>query len=143
MSEINQTPEELTEEISYEVEDANVIPTPIDPTLTHQGESADAYATGQAIANVFNGATVNNKQAVNKAFTIYADDILVSDEQGAQTIAQALENVSDKDASQIMYDSTELVSVKDALDGIYTDLDSELTEEEIDDIFEEVFGGEE
>lgn len=141
MSELNQTPEELVEEINYSVESANVIPTPIDPTLTHQGESADAYATGQAIANVFNGMTVNGKSATGKAFVVYAGDIYISSEQGAQTVAQVLENTGDRDASQIMYDSEELITVKDALDDIYEMIDSELSEEEIDDIFDEVFGG--
>lgn len=145
MSEIenNATPEELVEEIDYDVEDAEVIPTPIDPTLSIEGEAADAKATGDAIAGVLNGVTINEKTAVNKAFTLYANDIKMSDDEGANTISEAIESIGDKDASEIMYDSEELVTVKDALDVINSTLDSELSEAEIDDIFDEVFGGEE
>ena len=141
MSEVTPTPEELVEEIEYEVGDAQVIPSPIDPTLTHEGEAADAKATGDAIAAVFNGATVNGKSAVGKAFMVNAGDIPLSDEEGAQTVAQAIEGIGDKDASEIMYDTTKLVTVKGAIDGIKLDIESELTEEQINNIFDEVFGG--
>lgn len=145
MSELNTNdvnPEELVEEVGYTVNDATVIPTPIDPTLTIEGEAADAKATGDAIASVFVGATVNGKSATNKAFIVYAGDILLSSEQGAQTVLQAIDNVVDKDASQIIYDQTELITVKDAIDGIKTEMDTELTEEQIDEIINDVFGGE-
>lgn len=141
MSEINQTPEELVEELEYEVESANVIPTPIDPTLTHQGESADAYATGQAIAQVLTGLLINNKALVNKALTLYATDILMNNEENALSIPEAIENIANRDASNIIFDAQELTTVKDVIDNINDVLDSELSESEIDDIFEEVFGG--
>ena len=143
MSEITPTPEELVEEISYTVDDATVIPSPIDPTLSHEGEAADAKATGDAIAAVFTGATVNGKAAVGKAFTIYGSDIALTYATGSPTIAAALESVGDKDASQIMYDAQNLVTIKDEIDGIKTDIDTEITTDEIDAIFEEVFGGDE
>ena len=143
MSEITPTPEELVEEISLEVEDASVIPVPIDPTLSIQGEAADAKATGDAIDAVFSGAKVNDKSFSNKAVTIYAGDIKMSSEEGASTILEAVEGASGRDASEIMYDSDQLITVKGALDDIYTVLDSELSEDEIDEIFEEVFEGSE
>lgn len=144
MSEIenNATPEELVEEIEYEVDSADVIPTPVDPTLSISGEAADAKATGDAIAGVFNNATVNGKSAVNKAFVVYASDIRMSSAEGASTIAEAIGDIGDKDASEIMYDTVNMVTVKDAIDDIETALDSELTEEEIDEIFDEVFAEE-
>lgn len=140
----NNTPsaEELVEEISYEVEDASVIPTPIDPTLSISGEAADAKATGDAIAAVLGDLRINTKAPVNSAVTLYATDILMSSEEGAQTISEAFGGVEDKDASEIMYDSTNLVTVKDAIDGIITDMETGITDEEIDEIIDEVFGGE-
>ena len=144
MSELNSndvSPETLVEEVTYTVDDASVIPTPIDPTLTIEGEAADAKATGDAIANVFGGATVNGKSAVNKAFTVYAGDILLTNETGAQTVLQAIEGVVDKDASEIIYDEDDLTTVKDAIDGIKLELDTELTTAQIDDIIDDVFGG--
>ena len=141
MSEITPTPEELVEEINLTVDDATVIPMPIDPTLSHEGEAADAAATGNAIAGVINNLRVNTKAPVNNAITVLATDIPMSSDAGAQTVAEALSGVADRDASSIMYDSTELVTVKDALDSINESLDSELTTEQIDEIFEDVFGG--
>ena len=141
MSELTPTPEELVEEITLSVDDATVIPVPIDPTLSHQGEAADAYATGQAVAGVIGNLRVNTKAPVSNAITLYGSDIALTSDEGAQTISQAIEGISDKDASEIMYDAENLVTVKDAIDGIITDLDTELSEAEIDGIFDEVFGG--
>lgn len=141
MSENTPNPEELVEEISFTVQDATVIPVPIDPTLSIQGEAADAKATGDAIAGVINNLRVNTKAPVNNAITVYAGDIAMSSDEGAQTVFEAIDGFTNKDASEIMYDPVELVSVKDAIDGINETIDSELTTEEIDAIFDEVFGG--
>lgn len=143
MSELNPTAEELIRNVTFTLQRANVIPTPIDPTLSNEGEAADAKATGDAIAGVIGNLLVNAKSPVNNAVTLYAGDILMSDAEGAQTIAAAVESAGDKGAEDIMYDAENLVSVKDALDAINTTLDSELTTEEIDAIFDDVFGGDE
>lgn len=158
MSELTPTPEELVRTVSFEIERSSptvgfsasraaVIPTPIDPTLTIQGEAADAKATGDAIAGVTDSLRVNGKAAVAdgglKKITVYANEILMSSASGAQDVAQAIENVADRTANDIMYDSGNLVTVKAAIDGIKDELDTELTEEQIDDIFDEVFGEEE
>lgn len=139
MSEVTPTPEELVEEISLTVDDATVIPMPIDPTLSNQGEAADAKATGDAIAAAVAGLSVNTKTPVNNAITVYGTDIYVSNATGAQTITAALEATASTNASQIMYDTVNLVSVKDAIDGIKTEIDTELTSAQIDKIFDEVF----
>ena len=131
---------ELNEGIEYEVEDASVIPTPIDPTLSIEGEAADAKATGDAIAGVIGNLRINGKAPSNNAVTLYAGDISMSSGEGANTITQAIEAISN--ANGIMYDAENLVTIKDALDDVYETLDSELSESEIDDIFDEVFGGE-
>lgn len=141
MSEVTQTPEELVEEIELEVEDATIVPTPIDPTLSNQGEAADAKATGDAIAAVIGNLRVNEKAPVGNAITLYAGDIKMSGDEGASTVAEAIEAAGDKAAADIMYDPDSLTTVKAALDDIYTAIDSELSEEDIDDIVDEVFGG--
>ena len=137
----NPTAEELVRNVTFTVERSNIVPTPIDPTLSHEGEAADAKATGDAIEGVFSGAKVNGKSFVNKESTLYASDIMMSDATGAQTIAQTINGIGDKDASEIMYDADNLVSIADALDDVYDKLDTELTEEQIDEIFDVVFGG--
>ena len=141
MSEVNPTAEELVRNVTFTLQRANVIPTPVDPTLSNEGEAADAKATGDAIAGIVGSLRVNTKAPVNNAITIYAGDILVSDAQGAQTVAEALIQSASMDASEIIYDSDNLVSVKAAIDGIKDEIDTELTESEIDAIFDDVFGG--
>ena len=142
MSEVNNTPEELVEDITVEVEEAQEIPSPIDPTLTQPGQAADAFAVGQAIAAVLTKLILNGKTAVANAITLYAADILMSDAQGAQTLAQAIEAAGNKKAEDIMYDPENMVSVKTALDAIDTALAKDMTEAEIDEIWDEVFNEE-
>lgn len=150
MSEINNnevtpevTPEELVTKIRYKVKTATVIPSAIDPTLTIPNEAADAYATGQAIAEVLNGLRINGKEIVEKILTLYGTDILMSSAEGAVSIPTAIQNVENRTASDIMYDTVNLISIADEIDGIKTNMNTELTDEEIDEIFDEVFSEEE
>ena len=155
MSEVNNA-EDLVEEVhlsfddsptpsfTLQTEGATVIPVPIDPTLTIQGEAADAKATGDAIAAAAGAVKVNNKeQDSSHNITVYATDINMSNESGAQTVAQAVQTVADRTAANIIYDTENLISIKGALDDIYDQIDTELSNEEIDEIIEEVFGGDE
>lgn len=53
MSEINNTPESIDDgipEVSFTIEAAEVVQSPIDDTLSIEGMAADAKATGDAIA---------------------------------------------------------------------------------------------
>ena len=147
MSEVNETtqnPEDLVRRVSFRVRSASVIPVPIDPTLSNEGEAADAKATGDAIAAVIDDLRVNGKSATAsgglKVITVYAGDILMSDASGAQTVAEAIQTATSVTAQNVIYNPTTLVTVKDALDDIYLQIDSELSEEDIDDIFDSVFG---
>ena len=140
MSETNNVnPEELVEIVTYEVDENAPVPTPIDPTLTHSGEAADAKATGDAIRAMIGKLLINGKAPVSNALVLYATDILMSGSQGALTIAAAIEAAADKDASEIIY--TGSTTIKAALDAINTALETDLTETEITEIFESVFGG--
>ena len=138
MSELNNsTPEELVEEINRVVEDAEVIPPPIDTTLSIPGAAADAYATGQAIEGVLNGLKINGQDVVNKAVTLLASHIKMSNEQDAQTIAEAIQALADRNADDILYDSEELITVADAITGLDEGLDEGFTDEEIEAMIEE------
>ena len=121
MSEINTTPEDLVEEIELEIDDANVIPIPIDPTLTHPGEAADAKATGDAIRRM--GANININGVVadmDGTFHVYPADIPMSDAQGAQNVGQVLEDIGGRTGEDILINSESSETIDETISGITT-----------------------
>ena len=58
MSEIINN-EDLDEVFEETMDDSTVITVPIDETLTHSGEAADAAAVGEALALKANAADIN------------------------------------------------------------------------------------
>ena len=163
MSELDN--ESLIENIDYEVEDASVIPVPVDPTLSNAGEAADAKATGDAIAAVAGAVNVNGKTPVSGVITVYGTDIKVNSEEGAETLTAALQEVGGRDASDITFDADEGNTIKQAVDAVNAKtaanilyqsgeedtiysvvdnvidtLETGITDAEIDDIFDTVFG---
>lgn len=137
----NPTAEELIRNVTFTIQRHNTVPMPIDPTLSNEGEAADAKATGEAVAAAVDALNINGKSPVSKAVTLYGTDIAMDNQAGSPTVAQAIEAAADRDASEIMYDTENLVTVKAAIDGIKADMDSEISTDDIDDIFDEVFGG--
>lgn len=125
MSEVSEQPMDLTEEVEYIVEDAEVIATPIDPTLSNSGEAAEAKAVGDAIAELTeevadlgDRVSVNGVSAVSGAITVYGTDIPVTDDDGAQTVTEAIQTVTAMDATDIPYDSGNTIAEKiNALDA--------------------------
>ena len=88
--------------------------------------------------------SVNGKQPDNEGdIALYAGDIPLTQEQGSQSVATAIENALNKDASGIMYDAENLITVKQAIDGIQEETEEDFTETEVAEILDEVFGGDE
>ena len=145
MSEINdQTIDDLNEDIEIEVEDEDYVPTPVDPTLQNEGEAADAKATGDAIAEVLNGLTVNGQSPnASKQVTVLAEHIKMDASENAQTVVQAIEDANGRTADEIMYDAANLVSISDKIGEMDDDFEADFTEEEAGDLLEEVYGGDE
>lgn len=76
MSEIN-TNNDLDEVFEETMDDSTVITVPIDETLTHSGEAADAAAVGEALALKANAADINtikvNAEEADNQGQIYID----------------------------------------------------------------------
>ena len=138
MSELTPTPEELIENIDMEVEDSNVVPMPIDPTLSNEGEAADAKATGDAIAAISAVKKVNAQSPDESGeVTLIASQIKMSSEEGAQTIVEAVNAVEAQTADTIKYEAEEDETVKDVVDEIIEACTDGCTNDEIDAIFED------
>lgn len=153
----NSTPEKLIEEVSYTVEDARVIPSPIDPTLTHEGEAADAKATGDAIRNIQVSVNGKARDATTGALTVYASDIHISDEAGAQTIDEAIEGANARTGAAINLDDTEesptiaeayqaaaeyVNELNERLTAVEESSTDEMSADEVDDIYDTIMEGE-
>lgn len=106
MSEIN-----LNEEVEMVVEDASVITTPIDDTLTISGDAADAKAVGDALAlkadksELQNAITVNGQSAdAQGAILIDGDEIPVSGSD-VTTMAEKFAEIDAKTGADIPIDT--------------------------------------
>lgn len=140
MSEVN--PSTLVKTVTYHVQKAQVIPSKVDPTLKTPGVPADAKVTGDRINAALDGLEVNGKKVQNKKLTLYGTEIPLSDDEGAQTVEEAVRNANSRTAADIVYKQEGLVSVETALDGIKEDMGADLTEADIQDILSAAFGGE-
>ena len=123
MSEIN-----LNEEVEMVVEDASVITTPIDDTLTQSGEAADAKAVGDALAtkadiSQVTGITVNGQSPdAQGAILIDGDEIPVSGTDST-LLVEALAALDAKTGEDIPIDSESGAdSIADAIGSIQTAL---------------------
>lgn len=126
MSEVNQNEEvNLNEEVSVVVEDATVITTPIDDTLSISGDAADAKAVGDALAlkadlEDVQNIKVNNQSADNQG-QIYIDgeDIPMSGTDST-TLKEAITAAAGKTGADIAVsgsDSTKISAKFTAVEG--------------------------
>lgn len=131
------TPQELVEEIQFEVHDGEVVMTPVDPTLSHAGEAADAQAVGAALAGIASRIKVDGKSADEYGnIMVYATDIPVTSDEGSQTVDGALTALGNKTAETIRYQAGSDQTIEDVVGGIQDALEYGVTDAEIDDIFE-------
>ena len=130
MSEIN-----MNEEVTMVVEDASVITTPIDDTLSISGDAADAKAVGDALAlkadlSQVTGITVNGQQAdAQGAILIDGDEIPVSGDD-ATPMADKFAELDGKTGADIPIDAEEGADpIADVIGGIQTMLDTDAVDD--------------
>ncbi len=123
MSEIN-----MNEEVVMVVEDASVITTPIDDTLTISGDAADAKAVGDALAlkadlSQVTGITVNGQSPdAQGAILIDGDEIPVTS-GSAVMLAAKLDELDGKTGADIPIDAEEGADpIADVIGGIQSAL---------------------
>ena len=131
MSEVN-----LNEEVSVVVEDATVITTPIDTTLTIAGDAADAKAVGDALALKADASSVTeisvNGQTPDNQGEILLDgtEIPISSTDDT-TLKEAIDTANAKTGAEIPINDEEdadtINAAFSALTGTVTDGFAELT----------------
>ena len=123
MSEIN-----MNEEVTMVVEDATVITTPIDDTLTVSGDAADAKAVGDALAlkadkSQLTSVTVNGQGPDQQGAILIDGTDIPANDTDEDTIAEALAALDAKTGADIPIDAEEGADpIADVIGGIQTTL---------------------
>ena len=118
---------ELNEQVELTVQDSDVITVPIDATLTHSGEAADAKAVGDALAEkadkseLQNAITVNGQAAdAQGQIIVTAEDTKISDSD-TTTVKEAIDAAVGRTAEDIpMSDSPTAQTIAQAMAGSVT-----------------------
>ena len=139
MSEINNpTAEDLVKNVRFTLQRSNTVPMPIDPTLSNEGEAADAKATGDAIAAIAAVRNVNGETPDSAGNVIInATEIPMSDVPGAQTISEAMVAAQAQTGHTIKYETGGDETIKTVVDEVITAITDGCTQEEINELFED------
>lgn len=117
--------EELNEQVEETVDDAEIITVPIDTTLTHSGEAADAKAVGDALAGKADRSEIQSNITVNGQSKDANDNITVRaqhipyDTTGDETVKGKLDELAGKTAETIPMTTGESPqSIAEAIDSL-------------------------
>lgn len=119
MSEIN-----LNDVVQETVRDAEVITVPIDDSLTHSGEAADAKAVGDALAlkadaDSVNNIDVNGEEADNQGHIILTGEHVPVSGEDETTLAEAIEDLDGRTGADIPLTAAEgSQTIAEAFNGI-------------------------
>ena len=119
MSEIN-----LNDVVQETVRDAEVITVPIDDSLTHSGEAADAKAVGDALAlkadaDSVNNIDVNGEEADNQGHIILTGEHVPVSGEDDTTLAEAIEDLDGRTGADIPLTAAEgSQTIAEAFSGI-------------------------
>ena len=131
MSEVN-----LNETFEETMDDATVITVPIDDTLSNSGEAADAAAVGAALAlkadlSQVTGISVNGENPdAQGAILLDASEIPMTDEAGADSVADAIDAAMERTAEDIAMGTEDETTIAEAIENTVKIISQELTEEE-------------
>lgn len=139
MSEVTESlNDQLNRTVRFTLSRDNVIPFPIDPTLSIEGEAADAKAVGDAIANISSVKKVNNQSPnASGEITVNATQIPMSNEAGAQSIAEAMNAAQGATGETIKRTSETEETIEEGMANIEDAITNGCTDEEIDALFED------
>ena len=105
---------DLNETVEEEVDDSPVVTVPIDDTLTHSGEAADAKKVGDELAKKADKSEVGTNITVNGQTKDAQGNILVKAEhipystgQGGKTVKEKIDDIDGKTAEDIPMSSGE------------------------------------
>lgn len=124
MSELNET-NDLNETVEEVVEDSPVVTVPVDDTLTHSGEAADAKKVGDELAKKADKTEVQANITVDGQgkdsqgnILVKAEHIPYSTGQGSKTVKQKIDEIDGKTASDIpMSDGENPQTVAEAIEN--------------------------
>lgn len=146
MSENNESLDNVIEEV---VEDADVITVPIDATLTHSGEAADAKAVGDALANkadrteLQTSVKVNGQTADNQGLIlVLAEHVPMTSAENARNVKQELQALDGKTAADIkMSNESSAPSIAEAIGNIGDKTAGDILMEEDGDTVKDTIDG--
>ena len=136
MSELNEIFEET-------LIDTDVITVPIDTTLTHSGEAAEAKAVGDALAlkadksELQAAITVDGQSAdAQGVIIVLAEHIPMDNGLDADSVKDAIDAINGWDSEDIPYETGGSKSIKDKIDDLAEGIEAGVTDAEIDAIFD-------
>lgn len=116
---------DLNEQVEVTVDDATVVTVPIDTTLTHSNEAADAKAVGDALdlkadrSELQNAVKVNGQEADAQGLIIVTGEDTAMSSTDETTVKAAIEAVGNKTAADIrMSEAAGADTIAEAMESI-------------------------
>ena len=123
----------MPNELDFTINEAAVVPVPVDATLSIEGQAADAKAVGDALADkadkseLATAITVNGQAADAQGAILVTAEHVPMDDNESETVAQAIATQAARTGEDIPINgSTGAVSIEAALDAKVDEVIAEL-----------------
>lgn len=124
----------MADELNFTIAEANVVPVPVDDTLTIEGQAADAKAVGDALATKANRSelataiTVNDQAADAQGSILVTAEQIPMDDGGESMVAAEIAALKARTGAEIpVNDSTGAGSIEAAVEATAAVLGEALT----------------